>query len=119
MLVLLKQPWSWYLSGAAIALIMVLLLSFGRSFGFSSNLRTLCTLAGAGKKNSFFNLDWKTQKWNLLFLTGSIIGGVFATTLLKNEAPLDLSQATIHDLKKLHITFDGQMNPDQLFDWKC
>lgn len=115
MLALLKQPWPWYISGAAIAFIMILLLGFGKSFGFSSNLRTLCTLAGAGKRNSFFNFDWKTQKWNLLFLIGSVIGGVIASTLLKNEAPLALSQATITDLSKLHVKFDGAMNPGQLF----
>lgn len=115
MLALLKQPWPWYTSGAAIALIMVLLLGFGKSFGFSSNLRTLCTLAGAGKRNSFFNFDWKTQKWNLLFLIGAVIGGVIASTLLKNEAPLKLSQATIADISKLNIKFDGEMNPGQLF----
>ena len=115
MLALLRQPWPWYTSGAAIALIMVLLLSFGKSFGFSSNLRTLCSLAGAGKRISFFDFDWRTQKWNLLFLIGSVIGGVIASTLLKNDVPLVLSQSTIDDISKLNIKFDGKMNPDQLF----
>ncbi len=115
MLELLKQPWPWYLSGMAITLIMVLLIFFGKSFGFSSNLRTLCTLAGAGKKHSFFDFDWKAQNWNLLFLLGSVIGGVIASTLLKSEKPMELAQATVNDLAKLHITFDGQLNPVQLF----
>lgn len=118
MLELLKQPWPWYTSGIAIAFIMVLLLIFGKSFGFSSNLRTLCTISGAGKRHSFFDFDWKTQKWNLLFLIGSVIGGVVASTLLKNEAPLALSQATINDLSKLNITFDGQLNPSQIFGYE-
>lgn len=115
MLELLKQPWPWYTSGIAIALIMVLLLVFGKSFGFSSNLRTMCTIAGAGKKHSFFDFDWKTQRWNLLFLVGSVIGGVIAATLLKSDSPLALSQATVNDLAKLNIAFDGQLNPAQLF----
>lgn len=115
MLELLKQPWPWYVSGTTIALIMVLLIVFGKSFGFSSNLRTLCTLAGAGKKYSFFNSDWKSQKWNLLFLLGSVIGGVIAATVLRTEKPMELSQATIKDLAGLHIIFDGQLNPSQLF----
>jgi len=118
MLEILKQPWPWFASGIAIAFIMILLLIFGKSFGFSSNLRTLCTLAGAGKRNAFFNFDWKTQKWNLLFLLGSVIGGVIAATLLKSEAPVDLSQATINDLAKLNITFDGQLNPSQIFGYE-
>ncbi|NRF37182.1 YeeE/YedE family protein [Pedobacter foliorum] len=118
MLEILKQPWPWYASGIAIAFVMILLLIFGKSFGFSSNLRTLCTIAGAGKRNSFFDFDWKTQKWNLLFLFGSIIGGVIAATLLKSEAPVELSQATINDLAKLNITFDGQLNPSQIFGYE-
>ena len=111
----LKQPWPWYTSGIAIAFIMVLLLFFGKSFGFSSNLRTICTLAGAGRWNSFFDFDWKTQKWNLLFLIGAVLGGVVSATLLKNDAPLALSPATVQDLEALHITFDGHLNPSQLF----
>ncbi|MCJ8210552.1 YeeE/YedE family protein [Mucilaginibacter sp. RS28] len=117
MLELLKQPWPWYLSGTAIAFIMVLLLYFGKSFGFSSNLRTICTIAGAGKKNAFFDFDWKAQRWNLLFLIGAIIGGFLAGTVFKNDAPLQLSAATIADLKLLHIPFDGQLNPSAIFNW--
>jgi uncharacterized membrane protein YedE/YeeE len=115
MLELLKQPWPWYTSGIAIALIMVALLYFGKSFGFSSNLRTMCTIAGAGKRVAFFDFDWRTQRWNLLFLIGSIIGGVISATLLNNGAPLQLSAATIKDLSALGIRFDGKLNPSQLF----
>ncbi|MBB5395280.1 YeeE/YedE family protein [Mucilaginibacter sp. AK015] len=115
MIELLKQPWPWYTSGAVIAAIMVTLLFFGKSFGFSSNLRTLCTLAGAGKKTSFFDFDWKTQKWNLLFLLGSVLGGLIARTWLQSQQPLQLSAATITDLSALGIHFDGQLEPEQLF----
>ena len=115
MLELLKQPWPWYASGIAIAAIMVTLLYFGKSFGFSSNLRTMCTLLGAGKKVAFFDLDWKTQKWNLLFLAGSVVGGLICATVLKNDAPLQLSAATVKDLKAIGVTFDGKLNPGQLY----
>ena len=64
MIELIKQPWPWYASGTAIALIMVSLLYFGKSFGFSSNLRTLCAIVGAGKTTHFFDFDWKKQRWN-------------------------------------------------------
>ncbi|PTQ96560.1 hypothetical protein C8P68_10444 [Mucilaginibacter yixingensis] len=113
----IKQPWPWYISGTAIAFIMVLLLYFGKSFGFSSNLRTICILAGAGKSNNFFDFDWKTQRWNLLFLLGAVAGGFMAGTILKNDAPLQLSTATITDLKALHIPFDGRLNPSAIFNW--
>jgi uncharacterized membrane protein YedE/YeeE len=118
MLEILKQPWTWYYSGAAIAFIMFILLYFGKSFGVSSNLRTLCTIAGAGKKVKFFDFDWKSQKWNLFFLFGSVLGGFIASTLLKSDQPLQLSSATIQDLKALGIQFDGQLNPSQIFGWE-
>jgi len=115
MLELLRQPWPWYTSGIAMAFIMLILLFFGKSFGFSSNLRTICTIAGAGKKVKFFDFDWKTQKWNLLFLVGSVLGGIVSSTFLKSDHPMDLSAATIADLKTLGIAFDGELNPSQLF----
>lgn len=62
----IKQPWPWYLSGGMIVLIMLALLFFGKSFGFSSNLRTMCSIAGAGKKVKFFDFKWKDQVWNLM-----------------------------------------------------
>jgi uncharacterized protein len=115
MLDLFRQPWPWYTSGIAIATIMVLLLFFGKSFGFSSNLRTICTIAGAGKRVKFFDFDWKTQKWNLLFLFGSVLGGVIAATLLNSGESLRLSASTISDLKEIGVQFDGQLNPAQIF----
>jgi uncharacterized protein len=115
MIELLKQPWPWHTSGAAIAFIMVMLLFFGKSFGVSANLRTMCTIAGAGKRVKFFDFDWRTQKWNLLFLLGSVIGGTIASTLLKSDEALRLSSATVNDLKELGIAFDGGLNPGQIF----
>ncbi|MEJ5961422.1 YeeE/YedE family protein [Pedobacter immunditicola] len=115
MLELLRQPWPWYTSGAAIAFIMILLLYFGKSFGVSSNLTTICTIAGAGKRVKFFDFNWETQKWNLLFIFGAILGGVISSTLLNNDQPLQLSSATISDLKAIGISFDGNLNPSQLF----
>ncbi|MHA4896839.1 YeeE/YedE family protein [Pedobacter sp. PWIIR3] len=118
MIELIKQPWPWYTSGAAIALIMIMLLYFGKSFGFSSNLSTMCSMLGAGKKVKFFDFNWKAQKWNLLFLVGAIIGGFLSSTVLASNAPLKLSQSTIHDLALLSIRFDGGLNPSTLFDFK-
>lgn len=115
MLELIKQPWPWYFSGVMIAIIMLLLIFWGKSFGFSSNLRTLCTLAGAGKKVKFFDFNWKTQQWNLMFLVGSVIGGFISAQFLSNPAGMNLSSATITDIEALGITFNGGLNPDELF----
>lgn len=111
----IRQPWPWYVSGPAIASIMLLLVFFGRSFGFSSNLRTICSLAGAGRKVPFFRFDHKTQYWNLLFLAGTVVGGFISRQWLASPEPLQLSAATIRDLQSLHIYFDGLTAPSQLF----
>jgi uncharacterized membrane protein YedE/YeeE len=117
MLELLRQPWPWYTSGAAIAFVMLILLYFGKSFGLSSNLRTICTIAGAGKSVKFFDYDWRSQKWNLLFLFGSVLGGFIASTVLKSDQPLKLASSTIQDLKALGINFDGELNPSQIYGY--
>ncbi len=115
MLEILKAPWPWYVSGAGIAAVMLLLTWFGKSFGFSSNLSTLCSMMGAGKRVPFFGFDWRTQKWNLLFLIGAVAGGALASLLMHNPASVALSAATVQDLEKLHIAFDGDLNPRFLF----
>ncbi|HWV70912.1 MAG TPA: YeeE/YedE thiosulfate transporter family protein [Pseudosphingobacterium sp.] len=115
---LIKQTWPWYLSGTAIALIMLVLIYFGRTFGVSSNLRTICSMMGTGKHVKFFDFNWKNERWNLLFIGGAIIGGILSSTILKNERPLDLSANTINDLRQLGIYFDGKLNPDALFSVK-
>lgn len=111
----IRQPWPWYVSGPAIAAVMLLLVFFGRSFGFSSNFRTMCSLAGAGRKVPFFQFDHKAQYWNLLFLAGTVAGGFIASQWLTSPMPLQLSPATIQDLQSLHIHFDGLIAPSQLF----
>jgi uncharacterized membrane protein YedE/YeeE len=111
----IRQPWPWYFSGFMIVLIMLMLIFWGKSFGFSSNLRTICSMAGAGKKVKFFDFNWKAQRWNLLFLLGSIIGGWISAQFLSNPNELQLSANTVTDLKGLGIHFNGALNPDELF----
>lgn len=72
-------------------------------------------MAGAGKRLKFFDFDWRKQVWNLLFIFGAVLGGLISSTLLKDDAPLQLSAATIGDLKAMGIAFDGNLNPSQLF----
>jgi uncharacterized membrane protein YedE/YeeE len=112
----ITQTWSWWFSGAMIASIMFFLLYFGQSFGFSSNLRTICAAAGLGKKNKFFNFNWKAQTWNLVFLVGSIIGGFIAKQYLTSaNGSVNIAQATINDLSKLGIAAPTSLQPSELF----
>ncbi|MEP7168912.1 MAG: YeeE/YedE thiosulfate transporter family protein [Bacteroidota bacterium] len=111
----IKQPWSWYFSGAVIAVIMVLLIFFGKTFGFSSNLRTICAMCGAGKHVKFFDFDWKKNIWNLLFLAGAVAGGFIAHHYLFSPQPVQISQATINDLQKLGFAAPQDMLPGELY----
>ncbi len=117
MIEFLSRPWPWYVSGPAIAFIMSILIFSGKTFGFSANLSNICSMLGAGKHIPFFNFSWKKQRWNLWFLVGSVIGGYLASHFLKSPGPLTLSAATVSDLQKLHIPFDGNMEPVALFNW--
>ena len=117
MITLLSQPWPWYVSGPAIALIMAILIFSGKTFGFSSNLSNICSMLGFGKRVAYFNFDWKKQRWNLWFLAGSVIGGYLAVHFLQSSRSLELSAATIADLKRLNIPFDGNLEPGSIFNW--
>jgi uncharacterized protein len=115
MLEFLSQPWPWYTSGIVIALVMLVLLFFGKSFGFSANLRTICAACGAGKTVKFFDFDWRSQTWNLLFLVGAILGGFIASEFLSNGEAVQISQATIQDLSALGISAPDGMQPEEIF----
>jgi hypothetical protein len=112
---LITQTWAWWFSGAMIASIMFFLLYFGQSFGFSSNLRTICAAAGLGKKTKFFDFNWKAQTWNIVFLIGSIIGGYLASQFLSSGQPVEISAATINDLSKMGIAAPESLQPKELF----
>ena len=106
----LSQPWPWYVAGPLLALVMFLLLYFGNSFGVSSNFRTACAIAGAGKKHSFFDFDWKSQSWNLVFLGGTVVGGIIASTYLMPDPGVGISAVT-----KAELSGFGLENPGSRF----
>ncbi len=113
----ITQTWSWWFSGIVISAIMFFLIYFGQSFGFSSNLRTICAASGVGKKIKFFDFNWKSQIWNIMFLLGAIIGGFIAKQFLSNDVPVQISTSTIQDLAKLHIAAPTSLQPVELFSW--
>lgn len=120
MLEFLQQPWHWWLSGTLIATVMFFLLFFGQSFGFSANLRTLCAAAGAGKVASFFDFNWKSQRWNLVFLVGAILGGFLAQQFLTApDAAVEIATATQADLAALGFAAPTGAQPTELFGWEA
>jgi hypothetical protein len=78
----------------------------------------MCSIVGAGKHCSFFDFDWKSQQWNLIFVLGALLGGFIASHFLQNPEPLTLSESTVSDLSELGIYFNGEIAPSEIFDWK-
>lgn len=111
------EPWPWYVSGPMIALVMFLLLMVGKNFGMSSNLRTLCTICGAGNKADFFRFDWKAQRWNLLVVLGAIIGGFIGSHFMTTDAAVAINPDTVSALNELGFASAGEAYlPTELFD---
>lgn len=110
------DPWPWYVSGPLIAIILLLFFYYGKSFGVSSNLETLCTISGADKFSDYFKKDWKERDWALVFLVGLIIGGFIANNFLSSGANIELNPKTITDLNELGFANAGEtLVPNELF----
>lgn len=112
----LFQTWPWYISGFVIAIIMLILNYFGKVFGMSSNLRSMCSIAGAGKYVSFFDYDWKAQRWNLLVIIGAMLGGYVAVHFMSDPSNVTLNPKTIAQLSQMGIDApNGKLVPNALF----
>lgn len=110
------QPWPWYVAGPAIAFVMLLLFYFGKTFGVSSNLETLCTLSGAGKFNYYFKSDWTKNTWNLVFIIGAIIGGFITYQWLTPTEFIALNPQTVLGLSEIGLQNAGQtFLPQEIF----
>lgn len=114
------EPWPWYVAGPLISLTMFLLIFTGKQFGMSSNLRTMCTMCGAGRKVKFFDLDWKVQRWNLTVVLGAVIGGFIAANFLTADPSVDINPNTISILEGLGFESAGEAYlPERLFSLKA
>lgn len=112
----LYGTWHWAISGFLIGLIMLVLIYFGKTFGMSSNLRTLCTMAGAGRFSDFFKFDWREQKWSLAVVLGAILGGFVAFYFLQNGTEVAINPDTINQLATMNIDApNGKLVPHAIF----
>jgi uncharacterized membrane protein YedE/YeeE len=122
MIELISQPWHWAVSGVMIVFVMFLLHVFGERFGVSSNLKAVCAIGGAGKKYDFFNYDWKSQTWNLVFISGAVIGGFIASNYLSSPEPVQISEQTVTYLASVGIDAPQQLEdgagfvPKEIYD---
>lgn len=109
------EPWPWYVSGALIAFTMFVLLFIGKQFGMSSNLRTACSIGGAGKVSEFFRFDWKSQRWNLIVVAGAMIGGFIASNYLSDgKVAIDTEVAQKLETYGIHSAGEEYL-PSELF----
>lgn len=90
----LTGAWHWSVSGIIIALIMLTLVLFGKSFGLSSTYQTMCAMLGAGETTPFFRFDWKARAWNLYFAGGIIAGGFLAGHFLSPAQTVEINPDT-------------------------
>lgn len=115
----LSQPWPWYVAGPLIGLTVPTLLIIGnKSFGISSSLRHICA-ACMPAKIPFFQYDWKKETWNLVFVLGILLGGVFASTFLANPMPVNMHPALVNELAQYQIYPTEKLLPESLFSWSA
>ncbi|MEX0771619.1 MAG: YeeE/YedE thiosulfate transporter family protein [Balneolales bacterium] len=118
MLELLYQPWSWYIAGPVIGLMVPLLLYIGnKSFGVSSNFRHICAACDpAGIE--YFSYDWRTGLWNLVLIMGVAIGGFLGGWIFVNPEPIAIAAQTTQDLKALGVSDFSGFVPSDIFNWE-
>ena len=112
----ITHTWHWSISGFIIGIIMLTLIYFGKTFGMSSNLRSLCSMTGVGKYVSFFDWDWKSQRWNLAIVIGAMLGGYVAVHFLSDTSNVAINPDTIAQLASFGIEApQGKLAPNTMF----
>lgn len=114
----LTNSWHWSISGLMIAFVLFLMMYFGEKFGVSTSFQTICSIGGANRWSSYFQLDWKKHDWLLVFVVGSILGGLVASTALAPEEAMVLAPETVQDLQQLGLKapISGSILPQELFN---
>ena len=116
MLEFLRQPWPWYVAGPLIGPTVPTLLIVGNKvLVISSSLRYVCA-ACLPAGIPFLTYNWRAESWNLVFVLGIALGGFLGYRVLGHPAAVNISAATVHDLKtQLHLTDFSGLLPRELF----
>ncbi len=114
---LFAQGWPWYVSGPFIFAVMALLVLLGKRFGVSSNLESLCSLAGAGRFVDFFRFPVSKRAWNLAFVLGAVTGGLLTHILGADERLIPISPKTIDAVTAWGFTVAPGFGPPELMSW--
>ena len=111
----LSQPWHWAVSGAALSVVLFLMTWLGHKFGISTSYELICSAAGAGRRIPYFNRDLKKDSWLILFVIGTVLGGIIAGNFLESDAPVAISQSTIAHLSDLGIEYPSSDHQNKGF----
>lgn len=118
MIEVLKHPWSWYVAGGLIGLLVPALLLLGnKHFGISSNLRHICA-ACFPANITFFKYEWKKEIWNFFFVGGILVGAFIAANYLSNPDPVAVNPKLLSELKGYGINDTSHFLPSEIFSWK-
>ena len=87
-----------------------------KTFGVSSNLRTICSACGADKFSKFFDIKIKDHLWNLMFILGASVGGFIALNYLSKNTHVEISENTKTILELYNInSFESDYLPLEIF----
>ncbi len=113
----LYEPWPWYVAGPLIGLMVpLLLLLANKQFGISSSLRHMCA-ACAPMKIPFFHYNWRSERWNLVFVAGILLGGVLASFFMPMTELVQVTGETTAQLKALGVEEFNGFIPTDIFSW--
>ena len=97
-------------------MVPALLLLGNRTLGISSSLRHVCA-ACLPAGISFFKYDWKKESWNLLFVTGVLIGGFLAARFFSTSEPIQVDPRLLEELSGYGVTNIDGLVPTDVFSW--
>ena len=118
MLEWISQPWSWYVAGPMLSVLMIAMLYFGERFGISKSFEVACRIGGANKLSDFFDWDWRKYDWLIVFVVGAMGGGWLASNFLGSSEGIELNPVTVASLETYGFTMVGERYlPHEIFSW--
>jgi len=81
-------------------------------------MKDICAMCLPGTSIKFFQYDWKTQWWNLLFALGVVLGAVVVMVFFPNPDVVDISAGTASRLQSLGISDLSGLVPAEIFNWE-
>jgi uncharacterized membrane protein YedE/YeeE len=65
----------------------------------------------------YFKYDWQSEKWNLYYVAGVMLGGFIAAQFLMTGEKVNISSKTVQDLSAIGVKDFSAFLPDDIFSW--